>query len=75
MPQKIKYADEYLYVWDFNVLRRISIVDGVAAECITIAGEASPTFDMEIASAGEAAEDAILPNSVLMDFAVGGEGS
>ena len=70
MPQKIKYADGYLYVWDFNVLRRISIVGGVAAECITIAGEASPTFDLDITQTKQAAEEIILPNSRLMDFAV-----
>ena len=72
MPQNIKYADGYLYVWDFNVLRRISIVDGIAVECITIAGEASPEFDMEITKRRIAAEDIILPNSMLMDFAVDG---
>jgi len=70
MPQKIKYANGYLFVWDFNVLRRISIVNGVAGECITVAGEASPTFNLEIVQPRQAAEDIILPNSRLMDFAV-----
>ena len=70
MPQNIKYSDGYLYVWDFNVLRRISVINGMAGECITIAGEASPTFDLEISRTRQAAEDIILPNSMLMDFAV-----
>jgi len=74
MPQKIKYADGFLFVWDFNVLRRISVVDGVAAECITVAGEASPTFELEITQTIEAAQDIILPNSRLTDFAVKGDG-
>ena len=68
MPQNIKYSDGYLYVWDFNVLRRITVADGMAEECITVAGEASPVFDMEISRTRQAAEDIILPNSRLMDF-------
>jgi serine/threonine protein kinase len=70
MPQVVKYSDGYLYVWDFNVLRRISIEGGVAAESITLAGEASPTFDLDIAQARQAAEDIILPNSRLTDFVI-----
>ena len=63
-----------LYIRDFNVQRRISIVDSVAGECITIAGEATPTLDMEIGQTQQAAEDIVLPNSRLMDFAVDGSG-
>ena len=74
MPQNIKYANGFLYVWDFNVLRRISIADGVAAECITIAGAARPTFDLDITQTTQAAEEIILPNSRLMDFAVNNNG-
>ncbi len=70
MPQNIKYKDGFLFVWDFNVLRRISIRDGVAVECITLAGEASPIFDFEIAETQQVTQDIILPNSKLMDFAV-----
>ena len=74
MPQNIKYSGGFLYVWDFNVFRRISIIDGLAAECITIAGEASPVFDMDIGQTKVAAEDIVLPNSRLMDFAVDSNG-
>ena len=74
MPQNIKYSNGYLYVWDFNVLRRINIIDSIAAECITIVGEVNPTFDLEIAETRVAAEDIVLPNSRLMDFAVVGDG-
>lgn len=70
MPQKIKWADDALYVWDFNVLRRITIKAGVALECITLAGEASPTFAPELIKAPQPAEDIILPNSILTEFEV-----
>ena len=74
MPQYIQYHNGFLYVWDFNVLRRISIVDGVAYECITIAGEVSASYDMEIEQTGYEAESIVLPNSRLMDFLVTGDG-
>jgi serine/threonine protein kinase len=70
MPQVIKYADGFLYVWDFNVLRRIEVIGNMAGECITIVGEVSPEFDMGIRQKTLPAEDIILPNSMLMDFAV-----
>lgn len=70
MPQQIKYSNGFLFVWDFNTLRRISIKDGTASECITIAGEASPTFNIDISETQQLSEDIILPNSKLMDFAV-----
>jgi hypothetical protein len=70
MPQKIKYADGFLFVWDFNVLRKIAVKDGVAGECTTVAGEASPVFDMDVTQTSQAAEEIILPNSKLTDFAV-----
>ncbi|MDR2713024.1 MAG: protein kinase [Clostridiales bacterium] len=70
MPQKIKWADDALYVWDFNVLRRITVKAGVALECITLAGEASPTFVPELIREPQRAEDIILPNSMLTEFVV-----
>jgi serine/threonine protein kinase len=74
MPLRIKCADNALYVWDFNVLRMIGIEGGVATECISIVGEASPTYDLDIASGIMAAEEIVLPNSTFADFAVMGEG-
>lgn len=73
-PQRLRYADGLLYIWDFNVLRQIRVQDGVAAEAITLAGEAGPTFDMNFGAVRQAAEDVILPNSELTDFAVTGDG-
>lgn len=69
-PQRIKYVKDMLYVWDFNTLRRLDIKDGIAGECITIAGEASPEFDMKVPEGKQNAEEIILPNSKLIDFAV-----
>lgn len=70
MPQNIKYSNGFLFVWDFNVLRRISVMENVAIECITIVGEASPVFEWNIKQSTQMAESIILPNSKLMDFAV-----
>jgi len=53
-------------VWDFNVLCSISIDNDIA-------GEASPTFDLNITQPRQAEEDIILPNSRLIDFAVQGD--
>jgi hypothetical protein len=72
MPSRIKYDDGYLYVWDYNVLRRITLVDGVALDTITLAGVASPVFSDDINNAQ--AEDIIWPNSRLMDFMVTNDG-
>ena len=72
MPQKIKYVGGSLFIWDFNVLRRLDIVGGAAAECVTIAGEASPVFDLDVGQGDQAAEDIILPNSALADFGAAG---
>ena len=73
MPQKIRYADGFLYVWDFNVLRRIKIEDGTAGDCLTVAGEASPDFDFEGIQTQYNAEEVILPNSKFCEFAVTGD--
>ena len=70
MPQKIKYADNALYVWDFNILRKIFIENGAAVYCITIAGEVSPEFELEKIDKEYNAESIILPNSYYTDFAV-----
>jgi len=74
MPRQIKYSNGFLFVWDFNTLRRITVKDSVASECITVAGEASPTFELDISETQQPSEDIILPNSNLMDFAVKDDG-
>lgn len=74
MPQKIKFANDFLYVWDFNVLRRISIKEGIVVDCITMAGEVSPIFELGITETKQSAEEIVLPNSKLMDFAIKDEG-
>jgi len=69
-PQRLEYNNGFLYVWDFNTLRRIETENGVAGMCITVAGMASPEFEQELSKSRIAAEDAILPFGSLMDFAV-----
>jgi len=73
-PQRLEHRGGYLYVWDFNTLRRIGAVRGVAGECITLAGMAGPDFDMALDGRRKAAEDVLLPFGSLMDFAVTGKG-
>jgi hypothetical protein len=67
-PSRLRYHDGVLYVWDFNVLRRITLVEGIAQETITLAGVASPDFLHEINGAVQQGENVIFPNSQLMDF-------
>jgi serine/threonine protein kinase len=66
-PTRIRYFNNALYVWDFNVLRKILLEDGIAQESISLAGMASPTFDMTFYH-NEQAERIIFPYSVLTDF-------
>ena len=75
MPQRIKYAGNALYVWDFNVLRKIIIdtENGAAVGCITLAGEASPEFDLENIKKEYKAEDVILAHGEYVDFLVNGD--
>ena len=73
-PQRLEYRDNYLYIFDFNTIRRIEAANGVAGECITLAGVASPTFVTELDTTTTAAEDAVLPYGKLMDFAVTRDG-
>jgi hypothetical protein len=67
MPQRIKWQDDCLLIWDFNTLRRINAKGGVAGECETLAGVASPDASLEPPEA-TAAEDAVLPHSIFADF-------
>lgn len=74
LPQRIKWADDSLFIWDFNVLRRITAKNSVAGECQTLAGEASPDFEQEIIKKAQAAQEMIFPNSKQTDFAVTADG-
>ena len=74
MPQKLKYADGFLYVWDFNVLRTIKMENGAAHDCITLAGEASPECDLESIEKEYDAQSVIFPASYHTDFAIAESG-
>lgn len=69
-PQKLEHAGGYLIVWDFNTLRRIEAKNGIAGECVTLAGMASPDFKMQDYENRSAAEDSILTYGALTDFAL-----
>ena len=69
-PQRLKYFDGYLYVWDFNTLRRIEAFGPVAGDTMTIAGIASPIYDNQPSRFSFAAEDIVFPHGRMMDFIV-----
>jgi hypothetical protein len=77
-PQKIEFAKEsggeFLYIWDFNTLRRLQIIDGAAGECETFLGVASPVFERILPEGLIKAENIILPYGKMTDFAVGDNG-
>jgi len=73
-PQQLEHRGGYLYVWDFNTLRRIQAQGDVAGEAITIAGIASPVYDRELSHTTYNAEDIILPHGRMMDFVVMDDG-
>ncbi|MCL2188198.1 MAG: serine/threonine-protein kinase [Defluviitaleaceae bacterium] len=66
-PAHIRYRNGYLYLWDFNVLRRLSLANGIVREAITLAGMASPVYSMDFEDRTQA-EHTILPHSHLTEF-------
>ena len=69
-PQRLRYIEGSLYVWDFNVLREVRLQDGLLLYSLSIAGNVSPVYDMQVDEAARQAERVILPYSQLMDFVV-----
>lgn len=66
-PRRLRYSDGYVYVLDYNILRRISV--NSAAMAITtesVAGKLSVDMNPDTAD-GKASEAQIAPN-YLMDF-------
>jgi hypothetical protein len=70
LPQRLEYSDGFLYVWDFNTLRRIESFGPVAGDTITVAGFASPVYDSQPDDFIFAAEDIVFPHGRMMDFIV-----
>ena len=68
-PTRISYRAGALYIWDFNVLRRLTLYDSAVKEAISIAGVASPVFGLEFGESYPASR-IILPYSLLADFVV-----
>jgi len=73
MPQRVKYSGGLLYVWDFNVLRAIKIEGNAAHDCMTIAGEASPGYELENTGREYEAESVVFAGGHQTDFAVLGD--
>ena len=70
MPLRLSYADGFLYVWDFNTLRRIELNGNVAYRTSSIFGVASPTHDEELPNHPISAYLPTLPFSRYADFIV-----
>ncbi|MDR1914714.1 MAG: serine/threonine protein kinase [Clostridiales bacterium] len=70
MPVALRYVNESLYVLDYNVLRRIQILDGVAQNCMTVMGKASPTTERELTYKEALVQDIIPSWSTLADVVV-----
>ena len=68
-PTRIQYHDSALYVWDFNVLRKLLLEEGFVRKSITLIGSASPEFSMDFVLQ-EDAENIIMPYSRLTGFAI-----
>lgn len=69
-PQNIRYYNGNLYVWDFNVLRKLYLEDGAVVESVSIAGQAvsqTPVADANFAQP-KPAETMIFPHGRLVDF-------
>ena len=66
-PTALRYHENSLYVWDFNTLRKIEFEEGVLTRAISVAGIASPVYDLDFTNS-ELAEEIILPFSYLTDF-------
>jgi len=67
-PSRLRFNDNDLYIWDFNVLRKLRLEDGMALEAISLVGAVSPVYDLIFPSEREPAERIVLPYSRLMDF-------
>jgi hypothetical protein len=71
-PYKIKAFDNYIYVLDFNVLRRVSIVEGNAFDVETVAGKAGLSTADVLEGKGY---DIIFSKSNFRDMTIDKEGN
>ena len=66
-PTRLVYYSGGLYVWDFNVLRRLEMEYGVAQSAMSVAGLASPVYATDFVNHGLSSHT-ILPYSYQTDF-------
>lgn len=71
-PYKIKAYDNYIYVMDFNVLRRVSIKDDNAFDVETVAGKAGLTTSDILEGRGC---DIVFEKSIFRDMTIDGNGN
>lgn len=71
-PYRIRAFDNYIYVLDFNVLRRISIIDGNAFDVETVAGRAGLVSSEKVEGKGH---EVIFERSVFRDMTIDSEGN
>ncbi len=70
-PRAMEYSNGYLYIVDYNLVRRMTVNNGAALNTETLAGKLTAETDPQTV-VGSAKEAAIAP-SYLMDIAVVGE--
>lgn len=72
MPMRMVCDEGCLYVWDFNVIRRLTVEGSTVSDCITLAGAASPSFDDAFPRGTSEAYEVVFPNSAQTELAVVG---
>jgi len=70
-PRAMEYSNGYLYIVDYNLIRRVAVNNGVALNSETLAGKLTAETDPQTVN-GPAKEAAIAP-AYMMDIAVAGE--
>ena len=66
-PSQIRYHNNALYIWDFNVLRRLFLDGNTVIDTISLVGKAGPNASEDF-KLQESAENIILPQSRNADF-------
>jgi len=75
-PHRIRYNSGSLYVWDFNVLRRVILQDGAVLDSLSVAGAATPGRPNlgDIFNSTTPARNFVFPHTYLVDFIFDNEG-
>ena len=72
-PRKLEYHDGYLYILDFNMIRRIRVdLQGNAGNCITVAGKVTGVNDAKMSSGED--NQLMISYKNPLDISVGKDG-